>query len=241
MFALKRVAPLAVRTSKTPLMALCAAQGRFFSSFEAVSRGAAKLGKALEKEIKYENDNYTQLEDIETYLNDSGFQFTESDNGIEMTLTKQVGDKKITVKFESRMPTPDEEQPEDQENQPEDEDQGMSENYVDFTILVTDNSGRKGLIVEATSMDTEINYNSIMVSENVQEHASIHRFERQMRTYAGPEFSTLDERIQSSLVEYLEGFGVNEHMCAFIEVMSLDKDQRLYMQWLNQLKDFTQV
>jgi len=240
MFALKKIAPTAIRASKTPVMALCANQARLFSSFEAVSRGANKLSKALEKEIKYENENYTQLEDIETYLNESGFSFSETDNGIGMSLSKQVGDKKIEIKFESRMPTPDEEQPEEQEGV-EEQDEGMSENYVDFTILITDGSGRKGLLVEATSMDTEINFNSVMTSENVQEQARTHRFERQMRAYCGPEFSTLDERIQSSLVEYMEGFGVNEHMCAFIEVMSLDKDQRLYMSWLNQLKDFTQV
>ena len=59
-----------------------------------------------------------------------------------------------------------------------------------------------------------------------------------MKGYAGPDFSTLDERIQNAISEYLEGFGVNEHMSAFIECMSLDKDQRLYMAWLGNLKDF---
>ena len=31
------------------------------------------MNKALEKEIKYENENYSQLEDIENFLNESGF------------------------------------------------------------------------------------------------------------------------------------------------------------------------
>ena len=39
-------------------------------------------------------------------------------------------------------------------------------------------------------------------------------------------------------MEYLEGFGVNEHMGAFIECMSLDKDQRLYMKWLKDVARF---
>ena len=90
-------------------------------------------------------------------------------------------------------------------------------------------------------MDTEVNFNSVMVSENIPAHRALHRFERQMRVYAGPDFTTLDERIQSSLTEYLEGFGVNEHLCAFVECMSLDKDQRLYMSWLSQLNKFTQL
>ena len=56
-----------------------------------------------------------------------------------------------------------------------------------------------------------------------------------MNEYNGPDFTTLDERIQTSLTEYLEGYGVDEHLAAFVEVMSLDKDQRLYMRWLNSL------
>jgi complement component 1 Q subcomponent-binding protein, mitochondrial len=34
-----------------------------------------------------------------------------------------------------------------------------SENYVDFTVYITDASGKRGLVIECTSMDTEISYN----------------------------------------------------------------------------------
>ena len=132
--------------------------------------------------------------------------------------------------------------PEDEDNQDaaehEEEERGMSENYCDFTIYITDASGKAGMIVEATSMDTEINYNTVQMSNNLDAQKKMHRFERQMKQYAGPDFSTLDERIQTSVTEYMEGFGVNEHLCAFVECMSLDKDQRLYMNWLSNLKDF---
>jgi hypothetical protein len=73
-------------------------------------------------------------------------------------------------------------------------------------------------------MDTEISINSVLVSGDLPAQKKLHRFERTIKTYPGPDFSTLDERIQTSLTEYLEGFGINEHLAAFIEVMSLDKD-----------------
>lgn len=44
-----------------------------FSSFETIEKASGKLVKSLDSEIKYENENYTQLEDIETFLNESGF------------------------------------------------------------------------------------------------------------------------------------------------------------------------
>jgi complement component 1 Q subcomponent-binding protein len=220
--------------------ALIAATRRSFASLELVTRSGAKLAKSLEKEIKYENDNYNQLEDIETFLRESGFTYTEQEHGVKMSLTKTVGDKKVEILFEARQPQADEEQPEEHQDANEQE-QGMSENYCDFTIIVSDASGKSGMIVEATSMDTEVNYNSVMVTDDIAGQKSVHRFDRQMKAYVGPDFSTLDERIQTSLTEYLEGFGVNEHLCAFVECMSLDKDQRLYMEWLAKLKQFVEV
>jgi len=77
-------------------------QNKGFASFDTIEKSTQKLSKALESEIKYENENYTQLEDIETFLNDSGFKFKEQDGGIKMTLTKEVGDKIVEVNFEAR-------------------------------------------------------------------------------------------------------------------------------------------
>lgn len=60
------------------------------------------MTKSLEKEIKYESENYSQLDDIETYLNESGFTFSEQENGIVLTLSKTVGDKLVEIQFEAR-------------------------------------------------------------------------------------------------------------------------------------------
>ncbi len=60
------------------------------------------MSKALEKEIKYENENYSQLDDIQAYLDESGFSFTEQENGVVLSLTKSVGDKQIEIQFEAR-------------------------------------------------------------------------------------------------------------------------------------------
>ena len=99
-----------------------------------------------------------------------------------------------------------------------------SENYCDFTVFLTDANGSSGLIVDATSMDTEIAFNTVLCTTDMQRIKAIPRFERSLGEYNGPDFTTLDERIQSSLTEYLEGFGINEHLAAFVECMSLDKD-----------------
>ena len=118
------------------------------------------------------------------------------------------------------------------------EDNMPSENYCDFTVFISDTGSKKGLVVEATSMDTEIAFNNVLSTDDIQKMKMIPRFERSLGEYNGPDFTTLDERIQTSMTEYLEGYGINEHLAAFVECMSLDKDQRLYMRWLGSVKDF---
>ena len=103
--ALFRHTMTAIRVSRMPLVArqLVAVGARGFAANTAqIEKTIQKLNKALEKEIKYENENYSQLDDIETYLNESGFNFSEQDNGVVMSLTKTVGDKVVEVQFEAR-------------------------------------------------------------------------------------------------------------------------------------------
>ena len=124
------------------------------------------------------------------------------------------------------------------EQEGEEDQEGPSENYCDFTVYITEANNKNGLVVEATSMDTEIAFNTILVTDQMQRIKAMPKFERSIQEYNGPDFTTLDERIQTSLTEHLEGYGINEHLAAFVECMSLDKDQRLYMKWLNDVKVF---
>lgn len=107
-------------------------------------------------------------------------------------------------------------------------------------MYISEGNGKGGMVVDATTMDTDIQVNNVLCTPEIETLRKMPRFERSLQIYNGPDFSTLDERIQSSLTEYLEGFGINEHLAAFVECMSLDKDQRLYMKWLSDVKGFIQ-
>lgn len=62
----------------------------------------------------------------------------------------------------------------------DDEQEGPSDNYCDFTVFVGDASGKKGLIVEATSMDTEIAFNTILCADDIAKLRGMPRFERSL-------------------------------------------------------------
>ena len=88
-------------------------------------------------------------------------------------------------------------------------------------------------------MDNELQYNYVLSTEEMSKFKKMNRVERQMYHYNGPEFNTLDERVQTALQEYLNDLGINEHLASFIEVMAIDKDQRIYINWLKSIKELS--
>jgi len=58
------------------------------------------------------------------------------------------------------------------------EEEAPSDNYCDFTVYIAESNGKKGLVVEATSMDTEIAFNSILSADDIARIRAMPRFER---------------------------------------------------------------
>ncbi len=165
---------------------------------------------------------------------------TEDGNGINVYLKKVVEGKEVTVHFQSRQPNPEEDQPEDKpegEEAPEQEEDYNAENMADFSVYIKLKADT-GLIFDCTTNETQISINNVQYTEELSKMSKTSRWERSYSYYSGPDFQSLDERLQTGIHEYLQSFGINEHLASFVEVMSLDKDQRLYMAWLENVENF---
>jgi complement component 1 Q subcomponent-binding protein len=85
-------------------------------------------------------------------------------------------------------------------------------------------------------MNGELHINNIIYSDDLsgldKELSSMSR-----SLYRGPDFVTLEDELQDSLQKFLHDLGIDEDMATFIENYSLDKDQRLYMDWLKNMKN----
>ena len=184
------------------------------------SAAKEKLSKALESEIEYEVENYKQIEDIPEYLEESGFQLTSNINNLDIKITKTVGEKTIDIYFQARQPLADDEDM----HQEDEEEEPLSDNYCEFTAVVYNNGANSGLVADCISMDTEIQIHQVGYFQDLRKVVSMQKFKRQLENYNGPGFDTLDERIQRSMMEMFTALGVDEHLGAFLEVMSLDKD-----------------
>ena len=64
------------------------------------------------------------------------------------------------------------------EQEGDEEVEAPSDNYCDFTVYIADTNSKKGLVVEATSMDTEIAFNSVLCADDMAKIKAMPRFER---------------------------------------------------------------
>lgn len=60
------------------------------------------------------------------------------------------------------------------------------------------------------------------------------------RAYTGPVFDELDMDVQGAMEKYLEGNGVDEDLCNFIEMYADFKEHQEYISWLENVKAFVE-
>ena len=114
----------------------------------------------------------------------------------------------------------------------------MQDNSTEFQVSIKKSGKKEGLLFECISSQSEVHINNIVYSDDLSAVDKTSTYESGPSEYRGPDFNTLDEKLQNAFTEYLKTHGVNEDMAVFVETYSLDKEHRLYMEWLNKMKDF---
>ncbi len=109
---------------------------------------------------------------------------------------------------------------------------------TEFTVRLIKKGGKSGLLVDASTMDTSFEFNTVQFSEDVNALFEDYINQKPSEIYTGPAFNSLDERLQSELTNFLTSIGINEDLMSFMNVMSIDKDQKLYLNWLKNIQNF---
>lgn len=180
-------------------------------------------------------------------MQDNGWTLDEKETSNLMILKKSVNGQSVSVYFNSKSPNFDDQNEEDKEgtkdkNQKEEYDaqEGYNDfDFVEFTIYIEKNAN-KILAIDALSVDGDLQINHCNIISDIAAHRSMNPFSHNTNNYKGPEFDTLDETLQSSLFDYIGSFGINQEFAQLVEMQSLDKEQRLYMNWIEEVKNFVQ-
>jgi hypothetical protein len=82
------------------------------------NKGLESLKSILKSEINHETTNYSPVDqnELKTFYQNTKFQFTETEDSMNMELRKTHGNFEIIVNFQAKPPIPNEEQDQQQDD-----------------------------------------------------------------------------------------------------------------------------
>ncbi|KAF4305811.1 Mitochondrial glycoprotein [Botryosphaeria dothidea] len=108
-------------------------------------------------------------------------------------------------------------------------------------VVTITKDGQKGaLSIDAVAQDSAFQINNVHYFPDAEqaEPRTAEKDWARRNTYPGPLFGQLDEDLQILLEEYLEERGIDTRMALFIPDYIDYKEQKEYLRWLENLKDF---
>ncbi|XP_015897155.2 uncharacterized protein At2g39795, mitochondrial [Ziziphus jujuba] len=193
---------------------------RFSTDVAANKRSADEnLIRVLESEIPLVDDSVQEIPD--------GFPFEIQDNTGERTifLTREFDDEIIKVEVDMPNISAEDEGDEDAENDEDVSDQSS----IPLVVSVSKGSGLH-LEFGVTAYPDEITIDSLSIKQPEGSEEQL--------AYEGPEFSDLDENLQKAFLKYLEVRGINPSTTNFLHEYMIKKDNKEYLEWLKNLKNF---
>lgn len=206
-------------------------------------RPKESLVQMLREEYQIEKERYTEFTEGAEFIKESGFTVIEKPNDTEIKLVKNMGSKLVEIRYQASELTNDddamqmdEEEEEGQKVNDEDK-QNDGRTRADFIVSVKDEDGG-GIVFTCTSEGTELNIFSVAYTKNVEGFLKSFGSENKEIPYFGPTFENLDEKVQKAFYDYLESLGVTDKLLAYIECSAVDKEQKMYIDWLQNVKEF---
>ncbi|ENI03717.1 hypothetical protein COCC4DRAFT_82394 [Bipolaris maydis ATCC 48331] len=100
--------------------------------------------------------------------------------------------------------------------------------------------GKGALAIEATAQDGDFLIEDLYYfpSADLADPATAEKDWARRALYTGPPFNNLDEDLQILLEKYLEERGINTRLALFIPDYIDHKEQKEYVRWLNNIKNF---
>jgi len=153
----------------------------------------------------------------------------------DMDNINQGDQKSFKTAPEDSISAADQEGTEGEEEEPE-------QSFPARVTVVVEKPGKGALAIECVAQD------GMIVIENTYYYANAahataktpEKIAERQDMYAGPPFGNLDEDLQILLERYLEERGVNTALAIFVPDYIDMKEQREYLRWLSNVKDFVE-
>ncbi|XP_027352856.1 uncharacterized protein At2g39795, mitochondrial-like [Abrus precatorius] len=195
---------------------------RFSNAFATNASADDSLIQVLQSEIHCAQDEDHAQHHVEV---PDDFPFEIEDNPGERTiqLKRQYEDETIKVQVDIPNVAPEEN---------EDDDEGEKNDSESSIPLVVSVFKGNGVCLEfgVTAFPDEISIDSLSIKQSEESEDQL--------AYEGPEFTDLDENLQKAFHKYLEIRGIKPSTTNFLQEYMFSKDNKEYLMWLKNLKNF---
>eukprot|EP00192_Tetraselmis_astigmatica_P018137 CAMPEP_0117674916 /NCGR_PEP_ID=MMETSP0804-20121206/15315_1 /TAXON_ID=1074897 /ORGANISM="Tetraselmis astigmatica, Strain CCMP880" /LENGTH=247 /DNA_ID=CAMNT_0005483861 /DNA_START=56 /DNA_END=799 /DNA_ORIENTATION=+ len=187
----------------------------------AASAASDDLAAVLKSELSQEREDFEEAEDLKTVP--GGYAITKDAAGDgEVILSKKQGNEEIFISFEvNNQPDPE---------PLEDPDEPEVDMLAEKVFLVSVEKGDQTLTFECRT-----NGDGVMVDHMAIEPKD--GYEEDSTMYTGPVYEELDERVHAKVEQYLSERYVYD-LAPFIFQYIDEKEQNLYMEWLERTSKF---
>lgn len=186
------------------------------------------LRNIIVAEIKLETEHFGKSTALEKFILDGPFKFEETDGDVNMALVRMEADKTLRLHWQLSGPY-----------DPSLHEKGGGETkkmpgVTKFSVTIENTKTGAGVTF---SCQTQAGDGHRFVVGNIAVFTSKEEKESPS-AYKGPDFEDLDVNMQQACADYLMEQGVDAALCDFIDASAFVKEQREYMRWLTNMKNF---
>ncbi|KAH3674601.1 hypothetical protein WICMUC_003147 [Wickerhamomyces mucosus] len=241
--ATKSTATLASRLAK-PSVSL---SSRLFST-SSIKQGSHKseVQRFLQDELKHENESDTSFpEELTSFLESSGYEIVETEGQALGKIIKKSDKEIVHIFFDVNQIVninPEEPQLNQSEEIEENFEDPYENSYINLNVVVENPSIKKAVAFDVLlgADEGSLFIENVTSYENAAEalNESSEADHKRELNYNGPDFSNLDETLQSSFENFLESRGIDDVLYNFILQYGIYKENKEYLAWLEKLNNF---
>jgi Mitochondrial glycoprotein len=188
-----------------------------------------KLAKFLDVEITKTFKNYKFDDDFIAFLKLRELELEDFEHTVQTVLRKKYPNHSVEINFEAKCPI----SAEYLKSLNLDAEELAKGNFVDFNVFITNTSKNSGIFIDCCSFSSKLEVRSVTYSSNMK---IFEDSDESNQLFNGPDFETWDNKVVEGVMQYLKQFQIDSDLASFIESYAYDKEQRLYMSWLQKLK-----
>ncbi|GMK59441.1 hypothetical protein CspeluHIS016_0800470 [Cutaneotrichosporon spelunceum] len=235
-----RPALRAARTARVPV-ARAVATRTFHASCPAFGAGEsdAELAAALAAEYAYETEGASSSKPgfLQELQDEGVWSLADTANSDDVVISRKFGDEALKLTFQiSDLDNTDPVESVDADgNVVED----VAPAFITSSLLISKSGAKKALLFDLGASPDGFEVTNVAIYETALAEATGAEGDWKRRSsYMGPQFDTLDAVVQDAFQAYLAERGVDAALSNFIVSYSEYKEQKDYVGWLADVKQF---